>query len=143
MNDSGQLIWISRKDAPGNIITSLLISGMQMLEHLEFSWCPVGLLNWPMITQSSPDPFHVLIGAMTVRNQSIPDRARLNLQLLQQHQHQVQPRPNQQQLRRLQRQQRKLRHAKTNAMMHTSYVLMGATRSPSASQNVAELISTV
>ena len=80
---------------------------------------------------------------MTVRNQSIPDRARLNLQLLQQHQHQVQPHPNQQQLRQLQRQQQKQKHAKINAMTHTLYVLMGATQSPSVSQNVAELISTV
>ena len=66
------------KDALENIITSLLISGMQMLEPLEFSWCLVGLSNWLTITQSFPDPFHALIGVTMEKFLSTGVHAPLN-----------------------------------------------------------------
>ena len=120
---SSQLIWISRKDAPGNIITSLLISGMQMLEHLEFSWCPVGLLNWPTITQSSLDPFHVLIGVTMEKLQSTEVHARLNpLQ-------QPQQKDSRQQNRLLQwrlQQQQKRQHRQRTALIYVTTTFTNA-----------------
>ena len=106
------------KDALENIITSLLISGMQMLEPLEFNWCLVGLSNWPTITQSFPDPFHALIGVTMEKFLSTGVHAPLNhLPLPQRKDLQQRNRPQQW---RPQRQQR-LHHHQRTALI---YVMM-------------------
>ena len=110
-------IRIPCKDALENITTSLLISGMQMLEHLEFSWCLVGLLNWPTIIQSSPDPSHALIGVTMEKFLSIEVHALLNL-LPQPQQNDLQQRNRLLQWRP-QRQQR-LHHHQRTALIHVT-----------------------
>ena len=94
--------------------------------------------------RSSLDQFHVSIGVMMVKNQSIPDHAQLNLLRLRRHRHQALQHQNQRRQPQLLLQQQKPHRVQIYAMTHTLHVLMAVNQTIlSVSQNVEELISTV